>query len=48
MFGDQTDATPEIGERLFEAAADQLVRLLEWLDDLLAPAHVDPQPGSRR
>jgi creatinine amidohydrolase len=53
VFGDQTDATPEIGERLFEAAAEQLVQLLEWLDerpieDLLAPAHVDPQPGSRR
>ena len=53
VFGDQTDATPEIGARLFEAAADQLVRLLEWLDDrriddLLAPTHVDPQPGSRR
>jgi creatinine amidohydrolase len=53
VFGDQTDATPEIGQRLFEAAADQLVQLLEWLDnrridDLLAPAHVDPQPGSRR
>jgi creatinine amidohydrolase len=53
VYGDQTDATPEIGERLFEAAAEQLVRLLEWLDgkridDLLAPAHVDPQPGSRR
>jgi creatinine amidohydrolase len=53
VFGDQTDATPEIGERLFEAAAGQLVELLEWLDarrldDLLAPAHVDPQPGSRR
>jgi creatinine amidohydrolase len=53
VFGDQTDATPEIGERLFEAAVDQLVRLLEWLDhkridDLLAPAHVDPQPGSQR
>jgi creatinine amidohydrolase len=53
VFGDQTDATPEIGARLFEAATDQLVRLLEWLDDrriddLLAPAHVDPQPGSRR
>jgi creatinine amidohydrolase len=53
VFGDQTDATAEIGERLFEAAVDQLVRLLEWLDDaelddLLAPAHVDPQPGSRR
>jgi creatinine amidohydrolase len=53
VFGDQTDATPEKGERLFEAAVDQLVRLVEWLDarrfeDLLAPAHVDPQPGSRR
>jgi creatinine amidohydrolase len=53
VFGDQTDATPEKGERLFEAAADQLVRLIEWLDDrrfedLMAPAHVDPQPGSRR
>ncbi|WP_311173642.1 creatininase family protein [Halobellus ordinarius] len=53
VFGDQTDATAEIGERLFEAATEQLVRLLEWLDDrpiedLLAPAHVDPQPGSRR
>ncbi len=33
VFGDQTDATPEIGERLFEAATDQLVSLLEWLDD---------------
>ena len=53
VFGDQTDATPEVGERLFEAAVDRLVQLLEWLDDkriddLLAPAHVDPQPGSRR
>jgi creatinine amidohydrolase len=53
VFGDQTEATAEVGERLFEAAAEQLVRLLEWLDeqrfeDLLAPAHVDPQPGSRR
>jgi creatinine amidohydrolase len=53
VFGDQTDATPEKGERLFEAATDQLVQLLEWLDDqrfedLLEPAHVDPQPGSRR
>jgi creatinine amidohydrolase len=53
VFGDQTDATPETGERLFEAAADQLVQLIEWLDDrrfedLMAPAHVDPQPGSRR
>jgi creatinine amidohydrolase len=53
VFGDQTDATPEKGARLFDAAADQLVQLLEWLDDqrfedLVAPAHVDPQPGSRR
>ncbi len=53
VFGDQTDATPEIGERLFEAATDQLVALLEWLDDqpfddLVPDPHVDPQPGSRR
>ena len=45
VLGDQTDATPEKGEELFEAAADQLVRLLEWLDarrfaDLMAKAHV--------
>ena len=31
VFGDQTDATPEIGETLFEAATEQLVKLLEWL-----------------
>ncbi|WP_416839423.1 creatininase family protein [Haloferax sp. DFSO52] len=53
VFGDQTDATPEAGATLFEAATDQLVALLEWLDaqpfsDLMAPAHVDPQPGERR
>ena len=53
VLGDQTDATPEKGERLFEAASDQLVRLLEWLDardfrDLMAEPHVDPRPGSRR
>ncbi|RLM59279.1 creatininase family protein [Halobellus sp. Atlit-31R] len=53
VFGDQTDATPEIGARLFEAATAQLVELLEWLDDqryedLMTPAHVEPQPGSRR
>jgi len=53
VFGDQTDATPEKGERLFEAASDRLVRLLEWLDDrpfaaLMPKQHVDPQPGSRR
>ncbi|MDR5672988.1 creatininase family protein [Halalkaliarchaeum sp. AArc-GB] len=33
VFGDQTDATPEKGKELFEAATDQLVALLEWLDD---------------
>lgn len=32
VFGDQTEATAEIGEELFEAATDQLVALLEWLD----------------
>jgi creatinine amidohydrolase len=53
VFGDQTDATPATGRRLFEAARDQLVRLLEWLDDrptddLMAKPHVDPQPGSGR
>jgi creatinine amidohydrolase len=52
-FGDPTDATPEKGERLFEAATAQLVQLVEWLDDqrfedLLPDGHVDPQPGSRR
>ncbi|KTG08283.1 creatininase family protein [Haloferax profundi] len=53
VFGDQTDATPEAGAELFEAATDQLVHLIEWLDAqprdaLMAPAHVDPQPGERR
>ncbi|MFT4921718.1 MAG: creatinine amidohydrolase [Haloarculaceae archaeon] len=33
VLGDQTDATPEKGRQLFEAASDQLVRLCEWLDD---------------
>lgn len=33
VFGDQTDATPEIGQQLFEAASEQLVHLLEWVDD---------------
>jgi len=32
VFGDQTDATAQKGERLFEAATDQLVRLCDWLD----------------
>ncbi len=53
VLGDQTQATPEIGERLFEAARDELVALAEYLDerpfsDLLAKPHVDPQPGSGR
>ncbi|QHS15870.1 creatininase family protein [Halopenitus persicus] len=33
VLGDQTDATAEKGEQLFEAATDQLVQLCEWLDD---------------
>ncbi|MEY7847631.1 creatininase family protein [Natrarchaeobius sp. A-rgal3] len=33
VFGDQTDATPEIGRQLFEAATDQLEALLEWLEE---------------
>jgi creatinine amidohydrolase len=45
VLGDQTDATPETGEQLFEAATDQLVRLCDWLadrpsDDLMPPDHV--------
>ena len=45
-FGDPTDVTPEKGKRLFEAAVDQLVALLEWLDarsaeELLPEPHVD-------
>lgn len=31
VLGDQTDATPEKGEQLFEAATDQLCQLCEWL-----------------
>jgi len=30
-FGDPTDVTPEKAERLFDAASDQLVQLVEWL-----------------
>ncbi|GAA5048988.1 creatininase family protein [Haladaptatus pallidirubidus] len=53
VLGDQTDATSEKGEQIFEAATDQLVKLLDWVDDarfsdLMAKPHVDPQPGSRR
>jgi len=45
VFGDQTDATAEKGERLFEAATDELVHLCEWLEskplaDLLPKSHV--------
>ncbi|GAB3677567.1 creatininase family protein [Halopiger thermotolerans] len=45
VLGDQTDATAEKGEQLFEAAADQLVHLAEWLaaqdfEDLLPEDHV--------
>jgi creatinine amidohydrolase len=53
VLGDQTDATPEKGAELFDAASEQLAMLLKWLDerrfeDLLAKPHVEPQPGSRR
>ncbi|GGL54251.1 creatininase family protein [Halocalculus aciditolerans] len=45
VFGDQTDATAEKGEELFEAASDQLVQLCEWLaerewEELAPPAPV--------
>jgi len=45
VLGDQTDATPEVGERLFEEAVDHLCRLCEWLadqrfEDLMPRAHV--------
>jgi len=44
VLGDQTDATPEKGERLFEAATEQLVSLCDWLDgqrfdDLMPKPH---------
>jgi len=35
VLGDQTDATAEKGEQLFEAATEQLVKLCHWLDDQL-------------
>jgi creatinine amidohydrolase len=52
-FGDATEATPEKGQELFEAATDQLVQLLEWLaaqpdSELEAKSHIDLQPGSHR
>ena len=45
VLGDQTDATAEKGEELFEAATEQLVQLCEWLtaqqfEDLLPKSHV--------
>jgi creatinine amidohydrolase len=45
VLGDQTDASAEKGEELFEAASDQLVELIEWLraresDELLPKPHV--------
>ena len=45
VLGDQTDASPEIGEELFEAACENLVNLAGWLDDqpfedLLPKPHV--------
>lgn len=43
VVGDQTDATTEKGERLFEAATDQLVELCEWLD-AQAFADLVPEP----
>ncbi|WP_255150026.1 creatininase family protein [Halorarius halobius] len=43
VFGDQTDASPEAGERLFEAAVDQLCQLCEWLA-ARDPAELRPKP----
>lgn len=45
VFGDQTDATAAKGERLFEAATEELVNLCEWLAtqefaDLMPREHV--------
>jgi creatinine amidohydrolase len=45
VLGNQTDATAEKGAEMFDAAAEQLVRLCEWLDaqtfeDLLPKPHV--------
>lgn len=42
-FGDPTDATAEKGERLFEAATEQLVHLLEWLE-AREPEALRPEP----
>jgi len=45
VLGDQTDASADTGERLFEAATEHLCELCEWLAaqddaDLLPPEHV--------
>lgn len=45
VLGDQTDASAEKGERLFEAATEQLVELIEWMrarepEELLPREHV--------
>jgi creatinine amidohydrolase len=45
VLGDQTDATAEKGEQLFETATDQLAHLTDWLaaqdfEDLLPRDHV--------
>lgn len=45
VLGDQTDATAEKGEKMFEEASAQLVRLCEWLDsqdfqDLMPKEHI--------
>ena len=45
VLGDQTDASPEVGEELFEAACDHLVSLADWLadqpfEDLMPKDHV--------
>ncbi|SFR98217.1 creatinine amidohydrolase [Halomicrobium zhouii] len=45
VLGDQTDATAEKGEQLFDAATEQLVHLADWLadqafEDLLPRDHV--------
>jgi creatinine amidohydrolase len=45
VLGDQTDATAEKGEQLFEAACGELCELAEWMagadwEDLRTPDHV--------
>jgi len=45
VVGDQTDASPEVGEELFEAAVENLCGLCDWLadqsfEDLMPEDHV--------